>query len=54
MFIHEADGRLRIILRRFFAGKGKKENLYQCRRITEIMGGIYIILVILDIIGIPY
>ncbi len=35
-------------------GKGKKEGLYSCRRITEILGGFYIALVILISVGIPY
>lgn len=35
-------------------GKGQKENLYSCRKSTEILGGIYILLVILVTIGVPY
>ena len=35
-------------------GKGKKEGLYSCHRITEILGGFYIALVILISVGIPY
>lgn len=35
-------------------GKGKRELLYKCRKGTELLGGIYIILIILTAIGIPY
>lgn len=35
-------------------GKGKKESYYTCKKGTEILGGLYIILIILVTIGIPY
>ena len=35
-------------------GKGKKESCYACKKSTEILGGCYILLVILVTIGIPY
>lgn len=35
-------------------GKGQKNSLYQCKRSTEILGGIYILLIIMVTIGVPY
>lgn len=35
-------------------GKGKREKLSSCRKRTEILGGVYIFLVILTAIGVPY
>lgn len=35
-------------------GKGKKESLYNCGRGTEVIGGIYIFLIIFITIGVPY
>ncbi len=35
-------------------GKGKKESLYSCSRAAEIIGGVYIALIILVSVGVPY
>lgn len=35
-------------------GKGKKESLYRCSKGAEIMGAIYIFLIIIVTIGVPY
>lgn len=35
-------------------GKGQKESYYACKKGTEILGGLYILLVIVVTIGIPY
>ena len=36
------------------SGKGKKESLYSCSLFTEVLGGIYIFLMIIVTIGVPY
>lgn len=35
-------------------GKGKRESLYACNRLTEMFGGLYIFLVVAASVGIPY
>ena len=35
-------------------GKGQKKSLYSCSKVTEAIGGIYIFLVIVVTIGVPY
>lgn len=35
-------------------GKGKRESLYACSRLTEAFGGLYIFLVVAASVGIPY